>query len=440
MSDFVNYFGSTPHVASKKGEDAAAPAAEPFDSADGQLSFGEQVDTAAHTPSVGLRPDYTPQTLLRDAWVEVDLSAIAYNIKTVMRAVGSRRLLCADVSADAYGHGAVRVAKAALEAGADRLAVATPEEGVLLRQAGINAPILVKTQPCANAIELLVAYNLTPAVFDAKFALDYAEYADRQGKSAPFHLEVNSGMNCNGVFYLDAADFIRSVSFHRALKYEGTFTVFGICDSRDQLDFNEQCRRFEEALSQIRAAGFDPGIVHAADSYTIFKHPQLHYGMVRMGSCMYGIDADLYATSINVLKPVMSVKARVSQVTEPQVGEGVGRGYNYRVGMPVQIATVPIGYADGISPALARSGFRVLWHGMAINQVGDIGMNQMMVEIPLKYSVTGVKGSALPGDEIVIIGVQGDVVIPCETMAESLQALCPQITILFGQRLPKVYL
>ena len=247
-------------------------------------------------------------------------------------------------------------------------------------------------------------------------------------------------MNCNGVFYLDAADFIRSMSFHRALKYEGTFTVFGICDSRDQLDFNEQCRRFEEALSQIRAAGFDPGIVHAADSYTIFKHPQLHYSMVRMGSCMYGIDADLYATSINVLKPVMSVKARVSQVTEPQVGEGVGRGYNYRVGMPVQIATVPIGYADGISPALARSGFRVLWHGMAINQVGDIGMNQMMVEIPLKYSVTGVKGSALPGDEIVIIGVQGDVVIPCETMAESLQALCPQITILFGQRLPKVYL
>ncbi len=438
MPDSVNYFGSSLNFDADKPNDE--PQQESFDNPSGQLSFGAQVDEAAVTPDVGLRNSYTPETLLRGAWVEVDLAAISYNVKQVMRAVGSRRLLCADVSADAYGHGAVRVAKTALEAGANRLCVATPEEGVLLRQAGIEAPILVKVQPCSNAIPLLVAYELTPAVFDPRFALDYAEHADIQGKPAPFHLEVNAGMNCNGVFYLDAADFIRNVSFHRALKYEGTFATFGINDNRDKLDFDEQCNRFEEALNQIRAAGFDPGIVHAADSYSIFQYPKLHYGMVRMDSCMYGIDADLYAPSSVKLKPAMSVKAHISQVTEPQVGEGVGRGYNYRVGMPVQIATLPLGYADGVSRRLTREGFKVLWHGMPISQVGDIGANQMMVEIPLKYSVTGVGGDAQPGDEVVIIGTQGGHMIACETMAESLQTLSTEVTTLFGHRLPKVYL
>lgn len=438
MPDYANYFGSTPHLASQGP--SSKDEGQPFDSRDGQLSFGAQVDDAANAPSVGLRDSYTQQTLPRDAWVEVDLSAVAFNVKQTLRTIGSRRLICADVSADAYGHGAVRVAQAALEAGADRLAVATPEEGVHLRQAGIGAPILVKVQPCTRAIPLLVAYDLTPAVFDAKFALDYAEHADLQGKSAPFHLEVNTGMNCSGVFYLDAADLIRSVSFHRALKYEGTFTVFGVTDARDQLDFTEQCRRFEEAIDQIRAAGFDPGIVHAADSYAIFCHKQLHYSMVRMGSCLYGVDADLYAPNTLVLKPAMSVKALVSQVCEPQVGEGVGRNYSYRVGMPVQIATLPLGYADGVSRALTREGFKVLWHGMPISQVGEIGANQMMVEIPLKYSVTGVGGGAQPGDEVVVIGTQDEHMIACETMAESLHTLSLEVTCAFGMRLPKVYL
>ena len=434
MGDSVNYFGSAPRVPSAK-----AKASEPFDAADGQLSFGSEVDEAANTPAVGLRPDYTHATLPRGAWVEVDLSAIAFNVKQAMRAVGARRLLCADVSADAYGHGAARVAKAALDAGADRLAVATPEEGVLLRQAGIGAPILILSQPCSRSIPLLVAYDLTPAVWSTEFALEYAEYADLQKKTAPFHLEVNAGMNAGGVFYLDAGDFVRSISFHRALKYEGTFTRFAVSDGRNQLDFGEQCRRFDAALESIRSAGYDPGIVHAADSSAVFRYPQLHYSMVRLGSCLYGLDADLYAGKNVSLKPAMSVKAEVCQVSEPQVGEGVGYGHRYRVGMPVQIATLPIGYADGVRRELTDHGFKVLWHGKPVSQVGAISMNQMMIEIELNYATTGIRGGAREGDEVVIIGVQGEYELACETMADALGTVCAEVTTLFGTRLPKVY-
>ena len=437
MADSVNYFGSAPRVGTSGRKSMRESA--PFDSGDGQLSFGAGVDEAASAPSVGLRPDYSLSTLPRGAWVEVDLSAIAFNVKQAMRAAGSRRLLCADVSADAYGHGAVRIAKAALDAGVDRLAVATPEEGVRLRQAGIAAPILLLTQPCSRSIPLLVAYDLTPAVHSAEFALEYAEFADLQNKVVPFQLEVNTGMNRNGVFCLDAGDFIRSISFHRALKYEGTFTCFAVSDARDQLDFSEQCRRFEDALGSIRAAGFDPGIVHAADSFAIYRYPQLHYSMVRLGSCLYGLDADLYAGQNVSLKPALSVKAVVSQVIEPQMGEGVGFGYDYRVGRPVQIATLPIGYADGIRRELTSCGFKVLWQGKPVSQVGAISMNQMMIEIPLNYATTGIHGGAQEGDEVVIIGVQGEYELACETMADALGALSAEVTTMFGLRLPKVY-
>ena len=439
MADFVNYFGSTPHIPNKTHAAARKAESEPFDEPNGQLSFGGQVDEAATTPSIDIRTDYTLDTLPRGAWAEVDLSAIAFNVKQVSRAVGARRLVCADVSADAYGHGAVRVAKTALDAGADRLSVSTPEEGVRLRKAGITAPVLVLSQPCEQAIPLLVAYGLTPAVHDSEFALEYAEYADMQGRQAPFHLEVNSGMNCSGAFYLDAADLVRGISFHRALKYEGTFTRFAVSDAREALDFAEQQRRFEAALCAIRAAGYDPGIVHAADSSAIFRYPQLHYSMVRAGSCLYGLDADLYAGPKVNLKPAMSVKAQVSQVLEPQVGEGVGYGYSYRVGKPVQIATLPLGYADGVRRELASAGFKVLWHGKPVSQVGDIGMNHMMIEIPLEYAVTGVGGGAQEGDEVVIIGTQGGFMLAVETMADALRTVSAEVTNAFGIRLPKVY-
>lgn len=437
MTDSINYFGSNP----KLPNDAAA-GDRPFDSAgDTQLTLGAEVERAASAPSVTLHDSYTRQSVPRGAWAEIDLSAIAFNVQQARRACGPQRLLCAVVKADAYGHGAVRVARAAIEAGADRLAVATPEEGVELRQAGFTEPILLLAQPPQRTIPLLLAYSITPAVYTQEFALDYAEQADLQGREAPFHLAVNTGMNRIGVFYLDAGDFIKGISFHRALKYEGTFTHFATADCAEQLDFYEQHRRFEEALRLIREAGFNPGIVHAANSASIFRYPQVHYDMVRLGICLYGLDYNPEVSGGSVvLKPAMSIKAEISAVKEPQVGEGVSYGMNYRVGKPVQIATLPLGYADGVRRELTKKGFKVLWNGRPVSQVGNICMDQMMIEIPLGYSVTGIKGGgAQPGDEVVIIGTQGDYELTADTMAEALGTITHEITCLFGLRLPRVY-
>ena len=431
----VNYFGANPvlpkSVSSRGGKD------EPFDnSSDEQLSFGAEFETAALTP---LPEVYNRYNVPRGAWVEIDLDAIAFNTKQARAAIGPRCQLMAVVKADAYGHGAVQCARASLAAGADRLGVATVEEGVELRRAGISEPILILAEPPQRTIDLIVAYDLTPAVHTAEFALAYAEAADLLGKIAPFHLAVDTGMNRIGVFYLDVVDFIHQINFHRALKYEGTFTHFATADCADDWDFRIQVQRFEEALALLREAGIRPGIVHAANSASIFRYPQVHYDMVRLGICLYGLSSSPETAHLVELKPAMSVHAQVSYVKQPQMGEGVSYGMNYRVGKQVQIATLPLGYADGVRRELTSKGFKVLCNGRQCRQVGNICMDQMMVEIPLGLSVRGEAGGAEIGDEVVIIGRQGDLELTVDTMAQALGTINHEITCLFGLRLPRIY-
>lgn len=434
--DEVNYFGSDP-VLPKSVRRESGEQVDAFDNpGDEQLRFDE---ACAVGQGSALKSSYTRAGVPRGAWVEVSLGAIEHNTKLARKAIGSRCQLMAVVKADAYGHGAVQVALTALAAGADRLGVATVEEGVELREAGINAPILVLAQPPLRTIPLLLRFSLTPAVCDTDFALALGEAADKCGKVAAFHLAVNSGMNRIGVFYLDVVDFIRSIDFHRGLKYEGTFTHFATADCETDWDFRIQVRRFEEALALLREAGISPGIVHAANSASIFRYPEVHYDMCRLGICLYGLPSSAETANLAPLKPAMSVKAQVSFVQEPQLGEGVSYGMNYRVAKPVQIATLPLGYADGVRRCLTDAGFRVLCNGRLCRQVGNICMDQMMIEVPLGHSITGQAGGAEVGDEVVIIGEQGDYELTVETMAEALGTINHEVTCLFGLRLPRVY-
>ena len=202
----------------------------------------------------------------RWAWAQIDLSAIRHNVAETRRFLAPRCRLMAVVKADAYGHGAVEVSKAALGAGADRLAVATVPEAVELRKAGILAPLLLLSQPPAASIPLLLAHNITPAIYEPDFAVAYGEAADRHGMMAPYHLAVNTGMNRIGVRHDDAVEFLYQTNFHRALQLEGVFTHFATADCAETLDFQLQAKRFIEAVQNMQAAGFDPGIVHAANS------------------------------------------------------------------------------------------------------------------------------------------------------------------------------
>ncbi|MFR1168430.1 MAG: alanine racemase [Adlercreutzia equolifaciens] len=291
-----------------------------------------------------------PETDRRWAWVEIDLNAIRHNASAVKRAESGTRLM-AVVKADGYGHGAVQCAKTALNSGAEYLGVATVDEAIALREAYVNAPILILGEPPATAIPLLLAYKIMPAVYTAEFAIRYAEAADAFGVSAPFHLKVNTGMNRIGVRWDEVVEFARQISFHRALDMVGTFTHFATADCPGTIDFERQVKRFSEAVNALRAAGINPGIVHAANSAAAIRYPEVQLDMVRLGISLYGFYPCPEAYPMIDLKPAMSVKARITDVKTLPVGEGVSYGLNYRSPGAVKICTMPIGYADGFRGA-----------------------------------------------------------------------------------------
>ena len=267
-------------VAAEGGSDAAARGAsrslsQLSSAASDVLRFAEQGTQATGAPRFD--PDKLariPETDRRWAWVEIDLNAIRHNASAVKRRLNPGTRLMAVVKADGYGHGAVQCAKTALNSGAEYLGVATVDEAIALREAYVNAPILILGEPPATAIPLLLAYKIMPAVYTAEFAIRYAEAADAFGVSAPFHLKVNTGMNRIGVRWDEVVEFARQISFHRALDLVGTFTHFATADCPGTIDFERQVKRFSEAVNALRAAGINPGIVHAANSAAAIRYPR----------------------------------------------------------------------------------------------------------------------------------------------------------------------
>lgn len=378
------------------------------------------------------------QELTRWAWVEIDTQALRHNVKEAKRLIGPRCQLMAVVKADAYGHGAIETARVVLDEGAKRLAVATVDEGIELRRAGITAPILILAEPPVSTVKLLVDYNLTPTVDTTEFAIALGDAADAQGKVADYHLGINTGMNRIGILPSQIIEFLRAIDFHRGIHLEGVFTHYATADEPDEWDFRQQLERFQGSVQAIREAGFDPGIVHSANSAAIIRYPEAHFDMARLGISLYGLHPSSMTWGMADLQPVMSVKARATFVKTPMVGEGVSYGLHYRTPGGRQIVTLPLGYADGMRRELSGR-CQVLIGGKRCNQVGNICMDQMMVEIPIGHSVHGVKGGAEIGDEVVLIGRQNGLEVTADMMAEQIGTINYEIVCGFGMRLPRVY-
>lgn len=375
---------------------------------------------------------------VRWAWAEVDLGAIRHNVAVTRQQLNSRTRLMAVVKADAYGHGAIEVSRAALGAGADRLGVATVPEALELRHAGITAPILILAQPPATSIPLLVHYNITPTVYTPDFAIAYGEVADQMGKKAPFHLAMNTGMNRIGVSYDDVVDFMYQVSFHRALELEGVFTHFATADCHESLEFERQRKRFEDAIINLRAANFNTGIIHAANSAAIYRYPHVHYDMVRLGISLYGFHPCPETRDWVDLQPAMSVHARITDTRMVPMSEGVSYGYTYRSPGSVKVCTLPIGYADGLSRVLSNN-MDVILNGRYYRQVGNICMDQCMFEVDMRRLATLPYYDPQIGDHVIIVGREGAAEITVEELAEKMGTICHQVTIGFGERLQRVY-
>ena len=454
-----NFESAADAIRAREAQRAAAGTAKPAPRR-ATASFLSQVEArneaafeaqAAQQPTAGAeapeqpKPSFDPDKLAtipskdrRWSWIEIDLNAIRHNAQAVKKAIGAGRHLMAIVKADAYGHGAVRVAKTALNSGADYLGVATVDEGIQLREGLVNAPILMLAEPPASAIPLLLAYKIMPAVYTSEFAISYAEAADSMGIKAPFHLAVNTGMNRIGVRHDEVVSFMNQVGFHRALDLVGTFTHFATADCPETLDFQIQAKRFIEAVDALREAGINPGIVHCANSAAAIRYPDVRFDMVRLGIGLYGYYPCPECFPLIDLKPAMSVHARITDTRLVPMSEGVSYGLNYRSSGSVKICTVPIGYADGLRRGLSgRMDFIV--DGVRCRQVGNICMDQCMLEVDLRSYARRQRIDPQIGDEVLIVGEQGEAAVSIEELCETLGTIPHELCIGFSHRMPRYY-
>ena len=377
----------------------------------------------------------------RWAWIEIDLSAVRHNVKA-FKAQLSRgvKMMCV-VKADAYGHGAAQCAKAMQSVGADQFAVATVDEGVELRCSGIDNPILVLSEPPVTSIPDLVRFDIMPSVYTVDFALAYGEASAAANKVGRYHLAIDTGMTRIGVRREDLLEVRGSIDFHRGLECAGTFTHFATADVLDNWDFDLQVNRFIEAVTTLKNAGYELGLVHADNTPGTVLHKDIQFDMVRVGIGLYGLHPSKLTVPRIDLQPVMSVRGRVTRVVYPAVGDGVSYGMTWRVPRNnIQVATVPIGYADGLARCLSNR-MDVLTRGDRVRQVGNICMDQFMIAVDTAGTHANKPAHEIRhGDVVTLIGKDGDLEITADEMADLRETINYEVVCNFGARLDKVYI
>jgi alanine racemase len=367
----------------------------------------------------------------RWSWAEIDLSAISGNVARLKALTAKGTLFMAVVKADGYGHGGEEAARAALSGGADRLGVATLGEGLQLRHAGISAPIMLLSEPPESSIRALLENDLTPTVTTREFAIALGKWAMARGLEAPYHLKVDSGMNRIGVRAEDAAQFALLLWDFPGLRLEGTFTHFATADVPGDWEVERQLERFLGALAEMRTEGVAPGIVHAANSPATILYPETHLNMVRCGLSIYGMYPSLAARERVQLMPARSVKARATLVKRVAMGESVSYGFTWTASAPTTVATLPLGYADGIHRAGSNE-IVVLAAGKRCRQIGRVCMDQLMIEVP-----RGIELSR--GAEVIVVGEQAGERVTIEDLAKTAGTINYELTCALGMRLERVY-
>jgi len=368
----------------------------------------------------------------RPVWAEIDLDAVRANVRA-LHALVAPAMVCAVVKADGYGHGAVEVARAAVDAGADFLAVALVEEGVELREAGIDVPVLVLSEPVAEAADTVVAYGLTPVVYTAAGidALAKAVVLHGADEPLPVHLKVDTGMHRVGCDPLDAVELAVHVTEHGELRLAGVCTHFAVADEPENGYTLVQQQVFEGTLAAIEARGIATGLVHACNTAGAITMPSARYDMVRAGIGIYGIaPAPGLADDVDLV-PAMSVKARVSYVRAYPPHTPMSYGLRYETPEKARVATVPIGYADGVPRELSLNGGEVLVGGRRRRIAGTVTMDQLMVDMG--------EDPVAVGDEVVLLGRQGDEQITADEWAERVGTVAYTIVCGVGPRVPRRY-
>ncbi len=365
-------------------------------------------------------------------WAEIDLDAVVFNARNLKQHVGQETILMAVVKANAYGHGAVEVAGAALEGGAERLAVNRVIEGVELRQAGLTVPILVIGYALPSEMATAARYDLTPTVTTMEMAAALSEAASRLGKTVPAHLKVDTGMGRFGLLPAEVVDFAREVAALPGLHLEGFFTHFSVADLPDKTYTLRQFALYQEVVRQLGEAGFVFPLKHAANSAATLDVPQTHLDMVRCGLTLLGMPPSGQVPPAIVLRPAMSLKSRVARVRTLPEGSSISYGRTYITSRPTPLALVPFGYGDGYHRLISNRG-AVLISGRRAPIVGRVCMDQFVVDV-----------SGLPDvkqdDEVVILGRQGEEEIRAAEIAAWAETINYEVTTSILPRVTRVYL
>ncbi len=363
----------------------------------------------------------------------IHLEHLQYNLAAIREKLPAGIRICVPVKADAYGHGALRVAVAAIRSGASHLAVAAVQEGIDLREAGIVAPILSLSLPIPEEIPHIIEYELTPLVMDADFIAELGRCARAAGKTVPVHLKIDTGMTRIGCSCAEAPELARLISREKGLVLEGVATHLSVADSPEPGDrayTTEQLDRFDSVLAAMRRAGTDPGIVHAANSGAILLHPRALYGMARPGILVYGYLPDPALEGMIEVKPVMELETQVVSIKPVEAGTAVSYGRTWTADRDTTIATLPIGYADGL-PRRLSPGLTVRIGEEQFPVVGRICMDQCMVDV-------GPDPWVQRWDRVTIFGPR-----PAAASAETLASLAGtipyEITCGINKRVPRVY-
>lgn len=364
--------------------------------------------------------------------MEIRLDDLAYNIAQLRRCLPPDVAFMAVVKADAYGHGAYHIAKAALASGVQWLGVAIAREGIELRAQGIDAPILVLGGIMPEEADEVVAADLCQTVFSLEAAEALSSAAVKQGKSANIHIKVDTGMGRIGVRPgRELKELVANVRRLPAVNITGMFTHFAEADSSDKSFTEYQIALFRQAVQQMKDMGIADLMIHAANSAAIIDCADADFNMVRGGISIYGYyPSDEVSRRVN-LKPILSWKARVVYVKDVPQGTPISYGRTFIAQRSMVVATVSAGYADGYKRQLSNKGY-VLIHGQRAPVIGRICMDQFMVD------VTHISGVEV-GDEVVLIGCQGGETITADDLAKLCDTISYEILTSIGPRVTRIY-
>ncbi|GAB1484625.1 alanine racemase [Treponema sp.] len=361
----------------------------------------------------------------------IHLDNLSYNLAAIRKKIGKGCAICLPIKADAYGHGSVPIAQAALKAGVSHFAIATVQEGEALRKAGISAPLLLFSIPLPEELDSLARYDLQAFVTDSSFATELSKAAKKQGAMLTVHLKIDTGMGRIGCRVEDAAALAQGIEGLKNLKIAGCASHLSVSDSQDTDDLaytERQLSAFHKAIGSIRKCGIQSGLLHIANSGGILLHKASHLDMVRPGILSYGYYPSEETRNLIQLKPVMELRTRVVFIKNIRKGESVSYGRIWTADRDTKIGTLPIGYADGL-PRLLSNNLSVSIAGKFYPLVGRICMDQCMVDLGPHSDVQRFES----------VSIFGGPASGADELAQKLETISYEILCGINKRVPRVY-